>query len=465
MRRKYGLVPALERWSHMVLNRFLYKSYRFFYLSNIMWRRRFTTAGVFVVTVAFISAVLGVDTTRNMIYQIFTFAVPVVLIAMVWSAFFPMECSVKRELPRFITVGEPLLYRIHIDNKTKRFQKGLSIFENPKDPRPTYDELIHAREPGEEDRNAWDRKTLYYRWLWLVRQNQKSRFREHDIPDMPPMGRVHVDAELMPLFRGYMYLNGVTVARNDPFGLFKAFFRVSSQQKILVLPKRYTVPPLNLPGTREYHAGGVALASSVGNSDEFVSLREYRPGDPIRNIHWKSWAKTGELIIREFQDEYFVRHGLILDTFSETLNSEIFEEAVSVATSFVASMQTQESILDLMFVGNQAYCFSSGRGLSHSDKMMEVLACVKTCQNRTIAELTPLIDEYAPLMSGCVCIMLAWDDDRKNVVEKFKGRGIPLQLIVITNDQTRYENVKDEMPENVLLLETGKIQQGLSRVL
>ena len=58
------------------------------------------------------------------------------------------------------------------------------------------------------------------------------------------------------------------------------------------------------------------MASSVGESEEFVSLRDYRRGDPMRHIHWKSWAKTGKPIVKEFQDEFFVRHALILDTFA-----------------------------------------------------------------------------------------------------------------------------------------------------
>ena len=42
-----------------------------------------------------------------------------------------------------------------------------------------------------------------------------------------------------------------------------------------------------------YEGWRVALASSVGQSDEFVALRDYRRGDPLRHIHWKSVSKTG----------------------------------------------------------------------------------------------------------------------------------------------------------------------------
>ena len=82
-----------------------------------------------------------------------------------------------------------------------------------------------------------------------------------------------------------------------------------------------------------------------------MALRDYRPGDPPRHIHWRSWAKMGRPIVKEFEDEFFVRHALILDTFCEAPEADRFEESVSVAASFACSLQTQDSLLDLLFVG------------------------------------------------------------------------------------------------------------------
>src|SRR5205814_5457579 len=135
------------------------------------------------------------------------------------------------------------------------------------------------------------------------------------VPAVPPKGSAEIRAELVPLKRGYLRLTGMTVSCPDPFGLFRALKKIPAPQSVLILPKRYFLPPIDLPGKMKYQQGGVAMASSVGESEEFVSLRDYRPGDPLRHIHWKSWAKTGKPIVKEFQDEFFVRHALILDTF------------------------------------------------------------------------------------------------------------------------------------------------------
>ena len=66
-----------------------------------------------------------------------------------------------------------------------------------------------------------------------------------------------------------------------------------SKQSVLILPKRYELPPIQLGGASQYQPGGISLASSVGESEEFLSVREYRRGDPLRHIHWKSTSRTG----------------------------------------------------------------------------------------------------------------------------------------------------------------------------
>src|SRR5262249_52154644 len=161
--------------------------------------------------------------------------------------------------------------------------------------------------------------------------------------------------------------------------LFRGFARVSLPQTVLILPKRYPLPEFALPGTHKYQQGGVAFAASVGESEEFVSLRDYRPGDPLRHVHWRSSARTGRLVVKEFEDEFFVRHALVLDTFATPEQGLAFEEAVSVAASFVSTVETQESLLDLMFVGAQAVCCTTGRGVSNAEHALGILASVQPC--------------------------------------------------------------------------------------
>ncbi len=223
------------------------------------------------------------------------------------------------------------------------------------------------------------------------------------------------------------------------------------------------MPSLALPGAFRYQQGGVALSSNVGRSDEFVALRDYRRGDPLRHIHWRSWAKTGRPVVKEFEDEFFVRHALVLDTFLDHPFSEIFEEAISVAASFASTLHTQESLLDLLFVGSQSYCFTSGRGLGQADQMLEVLASVRA-SDEPFDKLEHLVLNHLPLVSGCICVLLAWDDARQEFVRKMRAMRVPLLVMVVTpaGRAPLQPGPMNDQPEQFVQLELGQIEQRLA---
>jgi uncharacterized protein (DUF58 family) len=238
---------------------------------------------------------------------------------------------------------------------------------------------------------------------------------------------------------------------------------VPGPQSVLILPKRYSLPDFDLPGSMKYQAGGVALASSVGESEEFVSLREYRPGDALRRMHWKSFAKLGKPIVKEFQDEFFVRHALVLDTFGGAADEEVFEEAVSVAASLAYTVQNQDSLLDLMFVGLQAYCFTYGRGVAELDHVLEVLASVHVGEEKDFDALESLILSHATNLSGCICVFISWDEPRQKLAARLMSRGVPLQVFVVTrDDQPLPLGPMAAQPENFHVLPAGQIAEKLA---
>jgi hypothetical protein len=422
-----------------MLVKFLYRSYAKFYTFR-HWRiRHFTPTGLIFAAAFFLSGILGFNILKSTLYQVMAFSVSVMAFSAGLSLFpFKFRGRVNRILPDYATVGDKVTYEIEITNNSSKIQKGLTLYEDIKDPRPDIETLLSKKEPFEHLRNAWDKRTLYYRWLWLIRKAEKARFTHIELPDLPPGETIRVASKIIPHSRGTLHFSGLTFARPDTMGLFSRLSHIKKVQKLLVLPRRYQLETPDLLSTRQYHPGGISLASSIGNSNEFMSLRYYRPGDPIRNIHWKTFAKTNELVIKEFEDEYFVRHALILDTFLTTGNEMVFEEAVSIASSYICSMQIHESILDLMFVGNRTYSFSSGRGLAHSDKMLEILACVETV-NKTVSELVPTLQSNIKKISGAICIFIDWQGGHKKIYQMFKHAQVPVFIIVLAQDKIKME--------------------------
>ena len=425
-------------------------------------RRRFTRAGLCVAAGFIVTGAAGVDIENTVSYQSFVLLLGLLVFACVSGFFFRGKFSAARLLPRVGTAGQPLPYRVRVKNLTAKTQAGLTLLEDLADPRPAFADWL-------EFQLAESRRVRAFR---VAQHRQRNPFRiatlkEAEIPPLLPHGEAEAHGEIYPLRRGVLHFTGVTIARPDALGLFRAFIKVPVTQTVLILPKRYPLPPVALPGALRYQEGGVALAANIGRSDEFMALREYRRGDPLRHIHWRSWAKAGKPIVKEFEDEFFVRHALVLDTFSEEPNSEVLEEAVSVAASFACTFLTQESLLDLLFVGNQSYCFTAGRGLAHADQMLEILASVKHCADKKFEALEHLVLNHVASLSGCICVLQHWDDARRRLVDKLKALGVPLLVLVIVppggNIAGAGGSLRDA-PGTLHVLEVGKIEEGLRQL-
>ena len=425
-------------------------------------RRRFTLAGLCVAGGFLLAGLTGLDIENTVIYQSFGLLLAFLLLAFAGSILIRANFSATRSLPRFGTAGQPLKYHVTVKNLTAKPQAGLTLLEELADPRPNFEDWL-AFQLVESKR---------VRPFRVAQRRRKNPFRlanvkNTEVPPLPPRGEAEASVELLPLRRGLLHLTGITFAQTDPLGLCRALRKFLVPQTVLILPKRYPLPPIALPGALRYQEGGVALASHVGRSEEFVALRDYRHGDPPRHIHWRSWAKTGKPIVKEFEDEFFVRHALVLDTFDDEPNSEVLEEAVSVAASFACMVLTQESLLDLLFVGNQSYCFTAGRGLAHGDQMMEILASVKNCADKKFEALERLVLNHVSLVSGCICVLQRWDEPRRNFVQKLKTLRVPLLVLIIVPPGGGISATRGELteaPGTIRVLEIGKIAEELAKL-
>jgi uncharacterized protein (DUF58 family) len=168
--------------------------------------------------------------------------------------------------------------------------------------------------------------------------------------------------------------------------------------------------------------------------------------------------------VKEYQDEFFVRHALILDTFAAGGQEEVFEEAVSVAASFACTVMTQESLLDLLFVGAQAFCLTTGRGVGQVEQALELLAGVQPCQKQSFETLRNLVLQHAALVSGCVGVFLSWDEPRRELVRQLRGQGLPVLALVLAHPapgQDLDELKVAAQKEQCHILQTGQVAEGL----
>jgi uncharacterized protein (DUF58 family) len=112
-----------------------------------------------------------------------------------------------------------------------------------------------------------------------------------------------------PVHRGPVGVRGLTLERGDPLGFFTHHSRGVETELGFVLP-RFTALAAR-PHVRELEAS--VAAPRAGSGTEMFGVREYRPGDPLRRIHWRSSARHGELIVREFEPPGVQTLGIFCD--------------------------------------------------------------------------------------------------------------------------------------------------------
>jgi hypothetical protein len=147
------------------------------------------------------------------------------------------------------------------------------------------------------------------------------------------------------LRRGIYFVEQVQLESSFPLGLFWWSRNVKLVYGEDREPMKVTVHPLVLPLSGSFLFQLLALRSTMGlsNSTSIIvpqsssvrSVREFRPGDSIRHVHWPSSARQSKILVREFDSEQLPVFDLLLDLRASWKNQEQFEVAVCLIHSLM----------------------------------------------------------------------------------------------------------------------------------
>jgi len=136
--------------------------------------------------------------------------------------------------------------------------------------------------------------------------------------------------------RGSFDLGPMTVHVNDPFGLVRLGRAFTSTSPLLVTPRTVPLEAIRLSNARS-GTGDNRPRAFAGGSAEDVTVREYRRGDDLRRVHWRSSARVGELMVRREEQHWQARATVLLDNrhvaHRGAGSAASFETAVSAAAS------------------------------------------------------------------------------------------------------------------------------------
>jgi len=127
--------------------------------------------------------------------------------------------------------------------------------------------------------------------------------------------------------RGPVDATSWEIVSSDPLGLFQSRRGCADSEVALVLPRFTSL--VSQPQTRELEAS--VAAPRAGSGTELFGVREYRPGDALRRIHWRSSARHGELVVREYEPPGAQTLGIFFDP--APADADIADQVARIAAS------------------------------------------------------------------------------------------------------------------------------------
>jgi len=136
--------------------------------------------------------------------------------------------------------------------------------------------------------------------------------------------------------RGKFELGPMRVRLSDPFGLVELDRTFQSMSSLVVTPRVVPLPVVPLSGVWTGSGDNRPRAFASGSAED-VTVREYRRGDDLRRVHWRSSAHAGELMVRREEQPWQSRATLFIDNrkyaHRGTGAASSLEHAVSIAAS------------------------------------------------------------------------------------------------------------------------------------
>lgn len=151
--------------------------------------------------------------------------------------------------------------------------------------------------------------------------------------------------------RGRFEIGPMTVRVSDPFGLVELGRTFRTTVPLTVTPRTIQLPVVPLAGAWTGSGDNRPRAFASGSAED-VTVREYRHGDDLRRVHWRSSARAGELMVRREEQPWQSRATLFLDNRHDAHRGHgagsSFEAAISVAASIAVHLSQRGFVVRLV---------------------------------------------------------------------------------------------------------------------
>ena len=189
--------------------------------------------------------------------------------------------------------------------------------------------------------------------------------------------------------RGKYTIGPMTVRLSDPFGLVEMTRSFQTTSSLVVTPRVVPLPVIPLSGAWTGSGDNRPRAFATGSAED-VTVREYRRGDDLRRVHWRSSARVGELMVRREEQPWQSRATLFLDNRRSSHRgrgaASSLEHAVSVAASVAVHLVQRGFVVRLVTATGeeQGGSWHERTDLAETAPLLESLAVVTEAPQQTL---------------------------------------------------------------------------------
>jgi uncharacterized protein (DUF58 family) len=255
--------------------------------------------------------------------------------------------------------------------------------------------------------------------------------------------------------RGSYLFTSVKVTAADYLELFENTVSLDAAAKLLILPRVQELHSIPIRPLRTHGFAGPIPSRRVGSGVNFLGIRDYQPGDPLRRINWRVSARhTDEIFSNEFEQERIADIGLILDARQqsdvEVPGGNLFEYAVQATASLADSFLGDGNRVGMLIYGRGMESTFPGYGKIQRQRILQSLGRARTGSSYAFKSLENLPTRFFPSGSQ---ILLVSPLEREDILVLIQLRALGYEVLVVSPDSISFE-ARQYRQEKVAVLAT-----------
>ena len=264
--------------------------------------------------------------------------------------------------------------------------------------------------------------------------------------------------------RGRHSLDRLTLQTGDALGFWAFVRRLPHPTTLIVTPRIHPLPPGQVPAYGEVGETPVPRISLMGPDD--ATVREYASGDDVRRIHWRSTARTGEIMVRREEAAWDPAAWIILDS-RAGVHPEVrgerpgFEWLVSAAASIGVRLLADGFDVSLVDAGGHTH-HVEGEPSAAAARFLEPLVDAGVDDRITLEAATTAVDS-APEDRVVVALIGRLDPTTcEMLVGLNSSRHARIALVLATD--AAFDDARDRLAEHGWDVRETSIDHELARV-